>query len=351
MKIFFVFYVLLFLLTGFQGATAQEVFAPVGAEWWYYNRRTFDSYWETEILYKNQVTRDTVVMGKDCRIINQTAYARTRFPPSVHYDTNNLRELYIYDNVDTVFLFNENFNAFTPLYVFNVKEGDTVCLPVIPDILENEVDLRTHPLTGDRSFCFVVDSIRSKKYDTSVLKTYFNHFITGGRPLSEVPVYNWSNYYIDEALAGAYAEKIGGISGGLIPVAIGEWVERPSSLAIMDLTNNKLRCYADEDISLKLITGTCDSLAEIPVKIASKVLSNTVYLYPNPAKSTITLSGLENFTGSISIIDLNGKIVRKKAVELSVKEVDVDIRHITPGIYFLNVNTENGAVYRKLLIQ
>ena len=92
-------------------------FAPLGATW---HHSGFYG------VYKSFVSKDTVFKGQACRKIEQDIYVNLgKFYPFLY----TTRDLYIYDNDDTVFCYNDRIDRFTPLFVFNLNSGDTLRLP------------------------------------------------------------------------------------------------------------------------------------------------------------------------------------------------------------------------------
>src|SRR5690606_30940263 len=115
-------------------------------------------------------------------------------------------------NSDTVFFYNSIFNRFTPLYIFNAQEGDTICLPVIPAPEAGYNDLRIHPLTGDTSFCFRIDSIRTEMFDGVPLRVFYTYAIGEYSTAStigflEYPSYNWSAGLLSDESHEMHAPK------------------------------------------------------------------------------------------------------------------------------------------------
>src|SRR5690606_7564912 len=111
------FTVLLFLLSSYTGS-AQINFADSGASW-YYNMNY------GSLHYK--VTGYDTVQGIRASIIETEALVQEPwFSQGLRVHDHGVIKLYA--TADTVFIFNSFFNRFTPLYVFNVPEGDTVCI-------------------------------------------------------------------------------------------------------------------------------------------------------------------------------------------------------------------------------
>ncbi len=354
MKILFsVFFLCCITVNNFR-VNAQEVFGPIGAEWHYYGvYYSFSSGVRMATLYHDVVTGDTVIQGINCRKLEQSAIAKTIFSGSggVLLDTQKFRTLYLYNNTDTVFIFNENFDRFTPLYVFNVEEGDTVCLPVVPDVFDNS-NLLYHPVSGDTSFCFQIDSIRTVYYDSVPLKTLYNHPITdgGGTWSANIAIYNWSYYdFRGSAQKGAYAQKIGGIQGGLLPTQIGNWVERPyfQNLQI------DLRCYSDSITNIKLTPGNCTDLIPDPVGFPGITVENLqLSIYPNPAKEIVTIESPRPLPVNTVVVltDITGKTVNSQQVAKNKTVVTMELTNMQAGIYLLKIVAGKYSANHKLVI-
>ena len=69
-----------------------------------------------------------------------------------------------------------------------------------------------------------------------------------------------------------------------------------------------------------------------------------VHVFPNPAKSSITIASTSNL--EISIVDINGKVCH--SVEISAGETTLDVSHLDAGVYL--VQGSNGYAER-LVIQ
>ncbi len=76
---------------------------------------------------------------------------------------------------------------------------------------------------------------------------------------------------------------------------------------------------------------------------------NNLTLYPNPANSILFVNGLMGSTGSITITDLLGKQLMKK--EFTTSSIQLDVSSLLPGMYLLQVQTEQGLAVEKIQIQ
>ena len=87
------------------------------------------------------------------------------------------------------------------------------------------------------------------------------------------------------------------------------------------------------------------------VGLPSQDLSSQLSVYPNPAKAgqIIRVHSADNPIHSLSIFDLQGRLVGEKK-EINALEISLSQRTLSPGIYFLLVHTEAGTVTHKLVV-
>ena len=70
-----------------------------------------------------------------------------------------------------------------------------------------------------------------------------------------------------------------------------------------------------------------------------------IEIYPNPTSTSISISG-ENVL-SYSVVDINGKLIPVNAVNNN----KLDVSQLAPGIYFLSIQTSNGTVQKKFVVE
>ena len=75
--------------------------------------------------------------------------------------------------------------------------------------------------------------------------------------------------------------------------------------------------------------------------------SNTLMLYPNPTNGDFTITGLElvGTVSSLSLTDMNGKVVKV----LDSKSTKFSMASIKPGVYFLNIISGNKQEVLKIV--
>ena len=86
--------------------------------------------------------------------------------------------------------------------------------------------------------------------------------------------------------------------------------------------------------------------ALIPLSVSNfDLLSKDLILYPNPTLNKLTISNEANYNiESIVIIDVNGaKLLETK------NSSTIDISHFASGIYFVQINTDEGTITKKII--
>ncbi len=141
-------------------------FAPEGAAWWHGNMTLVGS---TDILLygvNSKVIGDTLIQDRTAAIVEMTHYQR--WNSNQNLDSVTYDPYYIASTEDTVFVYNTYFDKFTPLYIFNVEKGDTLCLPVIPHPFKEPDNFESwyNPIAeADSMFCIIVDSVKMVLYE------------------------------------------------------------------------------------------------------------------------------------------------------------------------------------------
>lgn len=266
---------------------------------------------------------DTVILGKTCRRITHQIYVRPNLPPSI---ITQVDDLYLYDTADTVFVYNDLYNRFTPLYVFNVLPGDTVTIPALPMLGRQWLG----PV-GDSSWQYVVDSVKDVLYDTTLLQTVYSHTLYF--PNRARPAYEW----FSAVGPNSYARKIGGVGFGLLP--------RCSSCyeILIDGTGlpAELFCYSDSAAHIQLVTE-CDA-GGFPLATPSLSGPEALEIFPNLVSDVIQL---KNPAGSrikgTRITDPTGKLIRSD---------DLSVKDLPNGLYFISVQFAEKTVTRTIVVR
>jgi len=87
--------------------------------------------------------------------------------------------------------------------------------------------------------------------------------------------------------------------------------------------------------------GNWTIASNISVGISNNQIENPVKIYPNPAKSKITIEGFQNQFYSFEIFDLSGRKMMAKT-EINTNRFTVDVGQLLPGIYIKKLVSTNG---------
>jgi len=79
------------------------------------------------------------------------------------------------------------------------------------------------------------------------------------------------------------------------------------------------------------------------------ISEENIALYPNPANTTVTINLQKNIEADIRVFDVLGKLVVYQPNVSISKEHTIDISELNNGIYFIRINSEIGAVTKKLI--
>lgn len=338
-----IFLLLIFISSVF--TFAQNTFAPVGAEWWYAGKITDYYIWaqpDRRWVDHLESVLDTVVLDIPCRKLVATRHERSGFTPDVTTITTE-DSFFVYNNDDTVFVFDRSLGNFTPLYIFNVDEGDTVCMRVPSSNLPAMYYQGT-------TFCYIVDSIRMENYGNTQLKSYYTRTLMDNTGTQSV---NWGTHHINSNI-GRYTQVIGAnwsATSGLFP-SISSPMVPDGSINTLAPTG-RFRCYTDSAHFIKLVGFPCDEVAEPFVSIESVVLSPSgIQVYPNPSKDVITIRSKIPFAkdASIHIMDASGRSVKTISGIENKENIQVNLEALVPGMYLMQVHSTEGNYYHKLVL-
>jgi hypothetical protein len=76
-----------------------------------------------------------------------------------------------------------------------------------------------------------------------------------------------------------------------------------------------------------------------------------LHIYPNPAKSEVTIDFEESIYNLIVLSDVYGKVMFRSKLSQSQKSIKLFIENFTKGIYFINLEGIHGKNVKKLIIE
>ena len=377
MKKIYLLMILVFctLLVPHSGRT--QGFAPLGAEWTY--RGVYGGpYGEEDLIQYKCIQADTLT-DKIIKTLSWS-YARQNLTytsgsgnnPLVSNRDTTTGILQVYEQNDTVWVYNTVFGKYTPLYVFNVQEGDTLRLPIL------DIDPAGPNVTpeSDSVFVMVIDSIRTVNYGGIAAQTYFvtNYLgdtatidwdVMGGNMDLPNPLFNWTtgiNFQFVEGdsgiprslytAKGAYTRLFGGVGEGLLPRRF--YVPPANIIWEGEHRKNTIQCFANDTLSFKVSTYVgCDTF-QYNRTTALKDLSalKGVAIYPNPANNDILLQAQQPFAThtSLTVIDLLGRTILDKTSVAGRQQYTIPVTGWNTGTYILILESEGQRYYRKVQV-
>lgn len=106
----------------------------------------------------------------------------------------------------------------------------------------------------------------------------------------------------------------------------------------------------DSNITLLSAGTKIKKFETLPLRATvSSAVPVTCKVYPNPANEWLTVSGLQEESVSLTMIDAAGCQV-KVPVHNSGQQYQVDIRHLSPGCYFLSITSERFNKIEKVIV-
>lgn len=80
---------------------------------------------------------------------------------------------------------------------------------------------------------------------------------------------------------------------------------------------------------------------------------NAISLFPNPARDQVAISFREPVSGEIAVrlLNLQGQMARQQRFPEAGRQLEINTAGLPAGIYFVNVQTEEGAFTEKLILQ
>ncbi|MCG2611581.1 T9SS type A sorting domain-containing protein [Flavobacterium sp. SM15] len=81
----------------------------------------------------------------------------------------------------------------------------------------------------------------------------------------------------------------------------------------------------------------------------SDFVSSKLAVYPNPANNVVSISNQSNVQiNKVSVTDVNGRVVKTMNFD-SVADARVNVSDLNTGVYFLNIDTNEGTATKKIV--
>lgn len=281
-----------------------------GANWTY--QYTINGVIEDEIHQAEfTVTEQTILNGQACSKMevfstdNHNSLGCIATPPPY----------YFYESNDSIFYASDYDNTFRLAYDFGAEAGDS--WEFIYPVAE---------FADFTNYIVTVDSTSTIQQDGQELKVmYLDYTLISGEEYSSIGYWKFT-----------IIEKIGATQN-MFFVPFGYWSVCEGPFYV------KTRCYNDSEISY---IGAGFSSCFLGVNEAEPEIN--IGMYPNPTQDNFTIEALDNLILEISVYTVSG--IRIYSAQINDHMCDVNTSAFKSGLYLISVQTENGWVYKRLVI-
>lgn len=289
----------LLLITNFCFGQTNE-FAPIGAKWWYtFSQFSADGF----VLIESK--SDTIIEGKNCRLLEKTLYVKDLAVPTPVIDTFMQDNLYVYS--DSGVVYNYVMGTFYKLYDFNAEVDDVW---EVAGVLSSGI----------------CDSTGQVKVDAT------NYITIAGAELRQIFTSSYGDGYWNFG-SKSIIERIGSLN---------YLFAEPSNCLFDFYQGGPLRCYYDNTIGYYQIDSTmsCDFI----VNINQEISEAAYHIWPNPVSDNLNISSPNDHHNIfLSIHNASGQIVFHKPLEGTLSQIDMST--LPKGIYLVKIasNTINSS--------
>ena len=102
--------------------------------------------------------------------------------------------------------------------------------------------------------------------------------------------------------------------------------------------------YADDKSSVSLM----DIFAS-GVNVSEINETSSFNVYPNPASDFVKVTTVNGQQSTVRIYNILGMLVEE--IEINSNETEINVSDYNPGVYFFNIQTENGNVTKKIVVE
>lgn len=283
------------IILGLAPALSAQNFGATGTQWYYSSHAGGMCPGNCEYIHLESVL-DTVINGQAVNKITQTYYRYVG-------DTMYFDPIYLYEQSDTVFMWDFNRERFLTTYIFNGEVGDTLTLDS-PENLE----------WTDTIYRLVINSITEAIVDGVTLKKY------GTWALDDYQFYN----------GGFFMDRIGGLD---------YFFPRPN---IIPEAAGPIRCYSDAQIDTSFQSVACDHILTVSVDELTE--DEDITIHPNPASTTINISS----TQPVERIELHDMLGKQA---MATQHTTLDLSALPEGPYVVTIVLTNGQRVERRIIR
>ena len=303
----------LFACTCGPALSAQE-FAPLGAQWTYLNFVT-EGFDYLPAAYVYTVTKDTVVDGRDSRIIQR----REVYADGRESEVGVLQEV-VYTAGDSVYVFAND--SFRLVFDYSAEVGDTV--RVVDEPFRGFFLPPSNFVYSD--FAYRIDSVEMRLVGEDSLKLQYVSYLRDVD--QELDQWGFQGIFdlIDD-VPGQILESVGGL-GHETMLGFTNGVSY-----ILPFAPGRLTCYRDSLRDYQLLGVDCDSvLAEYRLRTSVPALTiENVGIYPNPFRGEVRFTSKAATLRRVEVRDVAGRVVYTREGGALDR---LALGALVPGVYF-----------------
>lgn len=117
------------------------------------------------------------------------------------------------------------------------------------------------------------------------------------------------------------------------------------TLVLGDSFSNDAEIYFDYNAAI--ITNDYLTTVEEALSVEESIAQG-FKMYPNPVQNTLFIES-ENSIQSVTIYDMNGRLLNKVVFTGNALKENIDMKHLSQGIYFVKIKSDKGEVTAKIL--
>jgi len=275
---------------------AQEWF-PVGAKWTYSVFYPSDHYTKHGIGHM-ECTKDTIIEGITAKVLTHGSMCDLSYEENIFYYNDTMDILYYYVE-----------DTFRPYFDFSKKAGEVYYI-YFPNYYNS------HPLD---SILIIVDSVVIKPFAGINVR---HQYIRGG------------NFHYSTSMQ--IIEYMGHL-GSFYHI---------SATCDFDYIS-ELRCYSDNTFSYFSKPIYKEQGCDVNLSI-NEVLNEEIFaIYPNPIRDKLKIENRELKIKQIKLYNITGSLLQ--SINVDSNELEINMRNLQSGVYFVKITTEKGMIIKKIV--
>ncbi len=162
-----------------------------------------------------------------------------------------------------------------------------------------------------------------------------------------VPADQMEYNHVGRALLGGYSGQLNSVP---TTIADGQEVTYTFNYAVpttSDIANMHAVVVLIDQTNGEIVNAET-ALLQTGIKSVNTIKTN---IYPNPTSDILNVEfNTEGEGYTVSIIDINGKVVLQEKLEGNVKNMTISTKDLTKGNYFINISNNNQSITKKIVI-